>query len=66
MQRNDYYLIEIITWNNIIISIREEYIKPCNRVLVIRIKLKYLIYYWAQKDLKKKLHKNVNVNVQWM
>ena len=30
VQRNDYYYIEIITWNHMIISIRQEYKKLYN------------------------------------
>ena len=32
------YLKEIITWNHIIISIREEYLKPYNYVQIISIR----------------------------
>ena len=58
MQTNDYYQIEIITWSHIIISIRQEYLKPYNCVQIICIRWKYLISYnYIQKTFKKQLHK---------
>ena len=38
MQTNEYYLIEIIAWNHIIIYIRYKYLKPYNYVLMIFIR----------------------------
>ena len=38
-----YYLIEIISWNHIIISIKGEYLKPYNCVQIICIWQEYLI-----------------------
>ena len=35
--KNDWYYIDIITWNNIIISNRLEYLKPHNCVQTICI-----------------------------
>ena len=38
VQTNDYYYIETITWNHIIICIRQEYLKPSNCVKNICIR----------------------------
>ena len=38
VQTNDYYWIEIITWNHIIINIRLEYLKPYNYVEIFWIR----------------------------
>ena len=34
---NDYYYTEMIIWNHTIIGIRQEYLKPYNRVKIICI-----------------------------
>ena len=54
VQTNNYYFIDIITWNFVTISIRQEYYKPYNRVEIICIGEEYLMSYNFKILAKKK------------
>ena len=41
VQTNNFYWIEIIAWNHILISIRQKYLKPYNGVQIISIRRNY-------------------------
>ena len=59
-QTNYYCQIGRITWNHIIISVRQEYLNPCYWVQIICISKEFLISSkWMQKKktLTKQLHK---------
>ena len=63
MKTNDKVYIEILAWNHIIISMREEYLKPYNAKLFV-FNSNTWYYITEEKFLRNSYTKNINRNIK--